>query len=201
MVPSGLPTITGEVSYVSLSGFVTSDISSSDILDISNEIAQIYGVDEDDTETTVEYILSGTLNITIPDDINEDDVINSLQESISNALGVHSSDVVVTFDDEGVITYSVSGSTFTEVASLQASVEHNDFVNSVNDALRQSELDILLEAISSNEDIETVISVTVDTTVASETQTPEIAIAQLVSEYDLTDSTIECNTLLLYVKD
>ena len=90
-----------------------------DINDITADLAEIYGVDRDDVEATIDYVSSGTLEVTIPDDIPQADAISVIQESISDVLGVHSSDVVVSFDDDGVLTYSVIGATFAEASGIQ----------------------------------------------------------------------------------
>jgi hypothetical protein len=65
-IPSAVPTITGEIASVSMSGSVTGEISTNDI---TTEIAEIYGVDANDVETSVDYVTSGTLDIRIPENI------------------------------------------------------------------------------------------------------------------------------------
>ena len=195
MIPSSLPTITGAISSVSLSGSVTSDISRSDVADITIELAEIYGVDINDVETTVDYITSGTLEITIPEGVVEAEVIDSLQQSISEVLDVHSSEVVVTIDDEGAITYSISGRTFTEVLALQEIAEQDNFADLVNANLLHKGSEISVETSVSNEDIEVVISATVDTTDATGTRDREVSITKLTQDYNLTDSNIQSNIL------
>ena len=122
-VPSAVPTITGAISSVSMSGAVTADMDASEISDITSELSDIYGVDPSDIETTVDYVTSGTLDIIVPDDLPEAEVIESLQDSISDVLGVHSSDVVITIDDDGVVTYSVTGASYEEVSAIQNNCE------------------------------------------------------------------------------
>lgn len=195
LIPSSFPTITGAVSSVSLSGSVTSDILDSDILDIAMELSQIYGVDENDVETTVNYITSGVLEIIVPDDITETQLINSLQESISDVLGIHLSDVVVTIDEEGVATYSISGATFAEVSGLQEITGQDDFADLVSDELRQIESDISVHSSTSNAEIEVVISATIATTDSSVTTDPESAVAELIQHYGLTDAQITGNMI------
>lgn len=193
MIPSGFPTITGAVSSVSLSGSITTDISVTDIIDITDEIAQIYGVDNNDFETTVSYITSGSLNITVSDDVNEDDVIESLQDAISSVLEVHPSDVIVSIDDEGIATFSVSGSTFAEVSALQSIVEQEGFADFVSNHLEEHRSEVSVESSTSVDDIEVVVSATIDTTDATGTRDVDSAITELIREYDLTESVIESN--------
>lgn len=131
------------------------------------------------------------MNVTIPGDVTESEVIDSLKESISDVLGVHPSDVLVTIDEEGLAAYSISGNTFTEIKTLQEIAEQDDFFDLVNNDLRESGSEVFVEASSSNEDIEVLISAIVDTTDATGTRDPEIAITQLAQDYDLINSIIE----------
>lgn len=91
-----MPTITGAIASVSISGTVTKNVPPNDLDEIAQEIAGIYGVAEEDVQTTVEYVTSGVIDVTIPNDVSETDAIVALQDSISEVLGVHPKDVVVT---------------------------------------------------------------------------------------------------------
>ena len=92
-------------------------------------MADIYGVDPSDVETTIDYVASGTLDVTIPDDVSEEDAIAALQDSISDVLGVHSSDVVLTVEDDGSVSYSVAGATYAETESIQNAAAEADFAH------------------------------------------------------------------------
>ena len=94
---------------VTISGTATEELAVEEIANITSELAEIYGVDPSEVETTVDYVASGTLDVTIPDDVSEEDAIAALQDSISDVLGVHTSDVVVTIEDDGTVSYSVTG--------------------------------------------------------------------------------------------
>ena len=192
-VPSALPTITGAVSSVSLSGPATGDISSDEVSAIKNQLAEIYGVDVSDLETDVDYVTSGVLDLTIPDDIRESDAIDALQDSISDVLGVHSSNVLVTIADDGTVTYSVTGASFEEASALQTALSEPDFVSQVTEDLVESGSDITVSSNVANDDVEVIISATIDTSEASSTIDPETAIADLIEEYGFTDSVIEGN--------
>ena len=117
MTPSALPTITGAIASVSMSGPITEEASLSEIV---SELAEIYGVDERDVETSVDYVASGTLGITIPEDASESEVITALQSTISDVLGVHVSDIVVSIDDDGVVSYSISSDSYKDAEAIHA---------------------------------------------------------------------------------
>ena len=98
MIPSSFPTITGSVASVSISGIVTESMSQQEVDEVTSQLAEIYGVDVNDIETTVDYVTSGTLDVTIPEDVSESEAIEVLQESISDVLGVHVKDVTVVIE-------------------------------------------------------------------------------------------------------
>jgi phenylpyruvate tautomerase PptA (4-oxalocrotonate tautomerase family) len=106
-IPSAVPSITGAVASVTISGTATEDLPAEEIENITSDLAEIYGVDPSDVETTIDYVASGTL-----DDVAEEDAIAALQDFISDVLHVHSSDVVVTIEDDGSVSYSVIGATY-----------------------------------------------------------------------------------------
>ena len=190
-IPSAVPTITGAVASVSISGTVTSSMSSDDIDAISSDIAEIYGVDASDVETTVDYVASGTLDVTIPTGVSEEEAINAIQESISDVLGVHPKDVVVTIDDNGDVMYSVSGVTYDEAAAIQNAAAQATFVDQVTADLNEGDSGVVVESSTSNNDIEVILSVTVDTSEATGTADPVEEVSTLTQEYGLTNSIVE----------
>ena len=143
-IPSALPTITGAISSVTFSGPVIEDISPDEVSVIEIELAEIYGVDISDLETSIDYITSGVLDVNISHDISETDAINVIQNSISDVLGVHSSDILVTIADDGTVAYSIIGESFEEASTLQTELSEPDFVSQLTDDLAESGSDIII---------------------------------------------------------
>ena len=191
--PSSTPSISGLVATVTAASVATDDISASEINDYTSSVAEFYGVDPSDVETTVDYVASGTLDITIPTDVSEEDAIEALQDSISDVLGVHSSDVVVTIDDDGIVSYSVTGGSHAEAEAIQNAAAESDFASQVTDDLVESGSTVTVESSTSNEDIEVVVSATVDTTDATGIVDPESAVANMSDTYGFTDSETKGN--------
>ena len=52
-IPSASPSITGAVATVSMSGSVTEAVAVDDVQELVSELAQIYGVSEDDVDVSV----------------------------------------------------------------------------------------------------------------------------------------------------
>ena len=177
-----------------MSGAVTDEMSTEDLDAIASEIAEIYGVDAADVETSVDYVASGSLDVTIPDDVSEEDAIVALQESISDVLGVHPKDVVVTIDDNGDVTYQVTGTTYDEAEAIQTAASQAEFASQVTSDLSENDSGVTVESATSDSDIEVVISSTIDTTDATGTADPSTAIEDLTQEFGLTDSSAEGKT-------
>ena len=193
MIPSAIPSIMGAVASVSISGSTTEDISSDDIDQITSDLSEIYGVDSSEIEITVDYVASGNLNITIPEGVSEVEAIASLEKSISDVLGVHSSDVIITIDVDGTVTYSVIGATYAEADAIQNSTAQDNFASRVNADLADSDSTIVVESLTSNDDVEVMVSATVDTTDATGTVDRVDAIENLADEYGFTDSSAQGN--------
>ena len=187
-VPSASPTITGEIASISMSGIVTSEISTDDM---TQQIAEIYGVDANDVETSASYVTSGTLNVSIPEDIPKADAILALTESISDVLGVHSSDVVVSIDENGVATFSVAEETYDGVHNIQNMISDPNFATDITHDLHEGDSGVIVESVASHDEIEVIISTTVDTSDATGTTDPVEEVASLTQEYGLTDSIVE----------
>ena len=174
-----------------MSGPATGDISSDEISAIETEIATIYGVDVSDLETNVDYITSGVLDVVIPEDVSNIDAINALQEAISDVLGLHSSDVLIIISDDNTIIYSITESSFEAANALQALLVEPEFATQLTEDLIESGSDIEVQSSVVNDNVEVVISTTVDTTEASTTIDPVTAIEDLTQHYGLTDSTVQ----------
>ena len=171
-----------------MSGTVTSEISTDDF---TTQIAEIYGVEINDVETSVDYVTSGILGVSIPENIPEANAISALTESISDVLGVHSSDVVVTIDEDGVVTFSVIGESYDDVQDIQSLISDADFASDITIELNEGDSGVVVESATLRNDIEVILSATVDTSDATGTADPIEEVTSLTHEYGLTDSIVE----------
>ena len=197
-VPTPEPTITGAVASVSMSGPVTAAISVEDITTISEEIAEIYGVDPIDVETTVDYVTTGILDVTIPEGVSEDDALLEIQQSLGDVLGVHPKDIVVTIDDNGDVRYSVTEGSYEDAEAIQNIASDADFASKVTAALTEADSEVTVESVTSDADIEVVISSIVDTTDATGTVDPSTAVSDLSESYGLSESHTEGIILICF---
>lgn len=174
-----------------MSGPATENIPFDEISFIETVIAQIYGVDVSDLNTDVDYITSGILNIVLPDDLSPDVTINALQKSISDVLDIHPNDVIISITDDGTIVYSVTEPLFETAIDLQNALSDADFALQLEEVLDESGYDISVLSNSVNEDVEVVLSTTIDTSEASISVDPEAAISGLSQAYGFTETIIE----------
>ena len=79
---------------------------------LESQLAEGYGVNPDDVVIEATYTVAGSLQLdSLPDDLREDELEEALEQSIADALGVHSKDVDVNVDPEtGEVTYTVTTS-------------------------------------------------------------------------------------------
>jgi 2C-methyl-D-erythritol 2,4-cyclodiphosphate synthase len=107
-IPTIAPTITGAVALIELSSVVTEEVSAETLDDISKEIVKEYGVEEEDVQIEVDYIVNGTLDIEgeLPTDLEERQLlIETLEDELAELLGLHEGDVNVTINENNEIVY------------------------------------------------------------------------------------------------
>ena len=130
--PSALPTITGSVVFVELSKQVTASLTEEEVSAIVQNAEETFGLFPDNVEAVVTYSVSGTVDVSLEGDYDEQELVEALQESLAISLGVHESDVTVSVDpDTGVISYVVTSPTAEAAAALQDVLQTSE----VNDAV------------------------------------------------------------------
>ena len=191
-VPSASPSITGAVATVSMSGVVTDELTTAEISSLVSDLAAIYGVSTEDVDLSVGYVASGTLDVVIPADVSEEEALSALQQSLSDVLGVHPKDVVVSIDNDGVVSYQISGETYEDVESVIAEVGAESFVATLESDLAEGDSGVTISAVTVSNTVESVISATVDTTDATgDVENAATAIQTLTETYGLTESSAE----------
>ena len=108
------------------------------------------------------------------------------------------SDVVVSIDNDGVVTYSVTGASFDEAKQLQEIALRDDFATQITESLIENGSDITVQSTTSDEEIEVFISATVDTTDGIDTVDAIISIESMAESYGLPESTVEGITMIFW---
>ena len=174
-----------------MSGIVTSGFTQSEVADLVSELASVYEVSADDVEITLDYVTSGTLDIILPQDLSTEEAVQILQQSVSEALGVHAKDVLIVIEEDGSVSYQVVGDSYEEVAALFTEVSSSDFVSALEELLSSADEGIVLSGVSPSPSVEVVMTGTVDTTDSPVESDPVDEIATLTEQFGLTESTVE----------
>lgn len=178
-IPSSSPSITGLVVTLTL----TSNDDTLDTTGLESQLANEYGVEVDDVTIDTTYTVTGTIDINVDDDTADDQLERILQDTIADALGIHSSNVQVNIDPStGDVTYAIVNDDDNIASAIQESLESLPFLEILNDGIS----DILPSAsvfeISSDDDIEMEVVITVD---ASESDIDvEDANNRIISEFE-----------------
>jgi len=131
-------------------------MSPDDVDAITSDIASVYGVANSDLVVTIDYVSSGALNVSIPAGMSSSEALDSIEQSISNILGVHSSNVIVLVGEDGKITYSVALESYDDAAAMINATQDEDFVRQLDDAL--ATFGIELGEVVSEDEVEILIS-------------------------------------------
>ena len=164
-IPTQAPSITGAVGIVELEKTVTETLSSEEVESIVTDVADAYGVDEEDVTVEVVYQTTGSMTVTIPDGASLEDLEESLEDELSELLGVHESNVEVTVSEDGSVTYTITSSTAEGAQEHQDALAAEDVAETLNTGLESASVSV--DAVEVDSDVTADIVVTVDTTDAS----------------------------------
>lgn len=135
-IPSTLPTLTGAVIFVEMNQEVIASLTHEEIANIITSAEDTFGVYPDNVKAEVSYEITGAVSFEADEtEINNQEIIALLQESIADTLNVHSSDVDITIDPEtGVATYTIVSSSAEDALELQGLL----YEESINEAISNS---------------------------------------------------------------
>lgn len=162
-LPSAAPSLTGAVAIIELSRMVTESLTSDEIGNIQNEVAESYGVDSDDIVVDVIYEITGLIAIDVVDDVLTDEELETaIRHEIAAMLGIHEGNIDVIIED-GNAQYTI------RVAQYTVESESAETAQDIQDVIReQSSLDDLSNAIAENVPALSVLAVVVDDDIGSE---------------------------------
>merc|ERR1712050_360921 len=109
VVPTQRPSITGSVVFVDMTQLVSESLTEEEVNDIISNAEEVFGVYPGNVEAVVTYKTHGEIELEIEGELTpeeEEELISDLEESIADTLGIHTSDVVVTIDEDGTFRYT-----------------------------------------------------------------------------------------------
>ena len=159
-LPSVAPSITGAVSLVELSRPVTESIDVDEVNDIQTEVADTYGVGIEEVNVDIVYQTTGTLDLSIGDDVDEEQLASDLEDELAALLGLHEGEIEVTIEN-GVATYVINSDSVETAEEIQSVLENSETQSTLDEAVGD---EVTIDSMTVDEDITAEIVVTVDTT-------------------------------------
>ena len=143
---------------------VTADLTDEEIQDIIDDAVNDFGVDEDDVQVDVSYEVDGTMNITIPDGVAEEDLEEFIAKELADILGISEDQISVTVDPEtGVVDYTISGDSFDDASGIQDAMNDPATIDELNNRLDEQFPGAEITGNDVEDDIEANVDVTVKT--------------------------------------
>ena len=142
---------------------MTQDLTDDEIQNIIDDVKDAYGVEDDDVTVDVTYDVEGTLDITIPDDVDQTELERFLEEQLADILGVPVSDVDVDVTTDP-ITYVISNDSYDGATDVQNQMNDPATVEELNRRLEEAFPGTVVDSVDVNDDIKADVDVTVDTT-------------------------------------
>lgn len=157
MIPTQQPSITGIVVVIEISKAGES-LNTTELDDLTEEIAADYGVDPTSVDIEESYTFSGSLDIDdLPEDLSEDELEELLEQSIADSVGLHVMNVDVNVDSEtGEVTYTITVDDESIAADTQAIMDSVDYVDTLNTEVVEtaSELNLPEESVPTVSEVE-----------------------------------------------
>lgn len=139
-----------------------------EIESIENDVIASFGVPNEALDAKVSYIATGTMQLSALEEYFEDEIVPAVTSTLSDLLGIHPKDVVVTSVDfdTGEVGYEVSSDIFSESEQIQSSIISlsND---DIEELMQESLPLITIHSNMAGENIEVDISITLDGSDAS----------------------------------
>eukprot|EP00493_Phyllostaurus_siculus_P017601 UN17871 len=132
------------------------------------------------------------MQLLIPEETSEDEVVDTVSSTLSNLLGVHPKDIVVTSVDleTGEVEYEVVSEIFSEASTIQSVLE--SLLNNETESLLQELIpSVMVESIEVDENIEVDVSIIVDASDAGNLHEARTGVETILSDlgYDVTNLT------------
>ena len=87
-IPTTKPLLTGLVLSIDISTAASSPLDDSEVNELLDTVAQGYGLDQEDLDSVIQYVTSGTIVANIPITMSEDEALEIWTTSIADILGI-----------------------------------------------------------------------------------------------------------------
>ena len=146
--PTSSPSFIGLVISVDITTTATSNIDQAEIERLELLVAESYGVDSEDISSVTEYITTGTLTVTIPDTISENEALEDLTAALSTTLGVSEDSISLSLDQEtGEVSYTITTSDYDQTNTVLSDLQNDDIIERLDTTL------IVIDSVNPNDEI------------------------------------------------
>lgn len=185
-VPSALPSISGWITTITATTTLTQPLERPEINEYIASVAEFYGVEVEAVDAQTSYTSSVIMSISSTD-AEEQELIESITNTIVESIGVHPSGVDVVIDmTTGEVEISITSEDYTEAASNQFLLENEQRIDSIIESIERGIPDIVVENYDVANDIAASLEFTVDANDASNDLTQAAwQSEQFLSDFDV----------------
>ena len=183
------------IQSVSLTGETTGSLTYDDLSDIIDQLSDVFHVNASDIDTVINYVVTGILNLTIPSDILDNDIIKYLQDSLGTVLKVHPQNIVITINGNKDIIYQVTTASFNVTDSINNETQSEGFISKLNSDLNNTNSEILITNKHSKDEVQIVVVALIDP--VDQTQPiidPITDVQKIVEDLGFLDGTVQSNS-------
>ena len=194
-MPTSRPSITGAIISIEIGGSLTKELSSKELETMTETIKEQYGISDEEFVLETKYKVRGTLNVSLPEDIPIEEAFAILEESLSELLNIHPSQIELKLNEDGDVIYVISSDTFDDASTIQTELSTETFVsnleNDVQEEIPSFELNTIIPATELGE-IEVEVSITLDATNANKLDNADDVVQNMAKEqFDLNATILE----------
>lgn len=146
-----------------MTSVVTEGLSDFEIDSMENITIDSFNVTGEAVNAQVSYIASGSMQLSVPENIIEDQLSDAITSTLADLLGVHPRNIVITLIDleTGEIEYDVSSDSFDETSDIQSNLDLLS-LEEIEDSIQQTIPEIEVERSTVNDDIKVDVTIVVD---------------------------------------
>lgn len=155
--PTTRPSFIGLIISVDISTATTESMGDEEITEIKVLAAESYGVEIADVSSVTEYVTIGSLDITIPDNVSEDEALNNLISAFSDTLGISEENISLTLDPEsGKVSYIVTTGDYDETLAALSQLQGDDIIENIDTNV------VVIDSVQPNDEVIAKVSVIVN---------------------------------------
>ena len=143
--------VLGSIVNFELSGIVTEGLSTKLLQEIIANVSNTFELKSKEVDVSVKYVTTGTMTVKNPEELTSDG-LNTLIDSLSSSLNIHPSELELSIDDDGVVTFTIISDEFDELEKLLNVTRGTEFEETLNELLKDTS--IVVDKVSLTGDLE-----------------------------------------------